>query len=122
VKLVEQASRLTLTQKSVLRGIEMGMSIDQILTILNTSSKQVVSQNVTCTLKDWAKTYKEAEMAEVLLIEVSSEGGPDKLCLSPHWQAFGIEKIAPCRLLAYNVYDRWAFRRLLRKAGIVVRS
>jgi len=83
----------------------MGMSLDQMLAVLNKSSKKAVPQNVTRTLKDWAKTYKEAEMAEVLLIEVSSEGVADELYLSPHWQTFGIEKIAPCRLLAYNVHD-----------------
>ncbi|HEX6480483.1 MAG TPA: helicase-associated domain-containing protein [Ktedonobacteraceae bacterium] len=122
VKLVEQASRLTLTQKSVLRGIEKGMSVDQMLAILNASSKKDVPQNVTRTLKDWEQTYKEAEMTEVLLIEVSSEGIADELCLSPHWQAFGIEKIAPCRLLAYHVHDTFAFRRLLRRTGIVLRE
>ncbi len=122
VKLVEQASRLTLTQKSVLRGIEMGMSIDQILAILNASSKKAVPQNVTRTLQDWANTYREAETAEVLLIEVSSEKIADDLCLSPQWQVFRIERIAPCRLLAYNVHDASAFRRLLRKDGIVVRN
>lgn len=74
VKFVEQASRLTLTQKSVLRGIEKGMNVDQMLTILNESSKQATPQNVTRTLKDWAKTFKEAEIVEVLLIEVSSGG------------------------------------------------
>jgi hypothetical protein len=121
VKLVEQGSRLTLTQNSVLRGIEKGMSVDQMLTVLNACSKQAVPQNVTRMLQDWAKTYKEAEMVEVLLIEVSNERVADELCLSPHWQAFGIEKIAPCKLLAYNVRDASAFRRLLRKAGIVVR-
>ena len=122
VKLVEQASRLTLTQKSVLRGIEKGISVDQMLTILNASSKKALPQNVTRTLKDWGKAYKEAKMVEVLLIEVSSEGIADELCLSPHWQTFGIEKIAPCRLLAYNVHDTFAFRRRLRKAGIVLRE
>jgi hypothetical protein len=38
VKLVEQASRLSLTQNSVLRGIERGMNVDQMLTILNAST------------------------------------------------------------------------------------
>lgn len=121
VRLVEQASRLTLTQKSVLRGIEKGMNVDQMLIILNESSKKAIPQNVTRTLQDWARTYREVEIGEVLLIEASSEGVADDLCLSSQWQAFGIEKIAPRRLLAYNVHDSRAFRRLLRKAGIVVR-
>jgi Helicase conserved C-terminal domain len=122
VKLVEQVSRLILTQNSVLRGIERGMSVDQMLAILKKFSKQAVPQNVTRTLKDWGKTYKEAETTQVLLIEVSSEGIADELCLSPRWQAFGIEKIAPCRLLALNVHDTFVFRRLLRRAGFVLRS
>jgi hypothetical protein len=122
VKLVEQVSRLTLTQHSILRGIERGISVDQMLAILKESSKQVVPQNVARTLRDWAKTYKEAETVQVLLIEVSSEAIADELCLSPNWQAFSIEKIGPCRLLAWNAYDIFAFRRFLRKAGFVLRE
>jgi hypothetical protein len=122
VKLVEQASRLALTRKSVLRGIEQGMSVDQMLAILNASSKKAIPQNVTRTLKDWGKIFKEVEMVEVLLIEASSEEMADELSLSPHWHAFGIEKIAPRRLLAYHVHDTLAFRRLLRRAGIIVRE
>jgi hypothetical protein len=122
VQLVEQVSRLTLTQHSVLRGIERGISVDQMLALLKASSKQAIPQNVARTLRDWAKTYKEAETIQVLLIEVSGAAIADELCLSPHWRAFGLEKIAPCRLLAWNAHDIYAFRRVLRKAGFVLRE
>jgi len=80
VKLVEQASRLTLTQNSVLRGLGADMSVDDMIIILNTSSKKAVPQNVIRTMQDWAKTYKGAETAEVLQIKVSSEAVADELC------------------------------------------
>jgi len=96
------------------------MSVDDMIIILNTSSKKAVPQNVIRTMQDWAKTYKGAETAEVLQIKVSSEAVADELCTSPRWQEYGLEKIAPNRLLAHRVYDPLEFRRLLKKAGIVI--
>jgi len=120
VKLVEQASRLTLTRNSVLRGLEADMSIDDMITILNASSKKAVPQNVIRTMQDWAKAYRGAETAEILQIKVSSEAVADELCSSPRWREYGLEKIAPNRLLAHTVYDPLEFRRRLKQAGIVI--
>jgi Helicase conserved C-terminal domain len=121
IKLVEQASRLTLTRNSILRGLEAGMTVEGMLAILNASSKKAVPQNVIRTMQDWSKTCKGTTVG-VQLIEVTSEESAGELCLSPKLREFGLERIAPRRLLAHTVYDYWEYQRLLKKAGIVARD
>ena len=100
--------------------MEAGLSTDEMINILNGSSKKAVPQNIIRTIQDWAKTYRAAKTTEVLLIEVSSEKVADELYSSPRWRIYDIERIAPRRLLAHKVYDSLECRRLLKKAGIVI--
>ena len=96
------------------------MSVEQMLAALNACCKQDVPQNVLYTLRDWGRSYRGAETTEVLHIKVSSEALADELCASPRWREYGLERIAPQRILAHKVYDHLGFRRLLKKAGIVL--
>lgn len=117
---IEQACRLTLTRNSILRGLENDMSIEQMLTVLRTFSQ--VPQNVVRTMQDWASAYRGAATTEVILIETANEATANELCSSPRWRAYGLEKIASCRVLAHRVIDHWEFRSMLRRAGITLRE
>ena len=120
VKLVEQASRLTLTKASVVQGLKTGISADEILAILKSSCKKAIPLNVIRNIQDWAKTYRGAGIDQILHINVSSEALADELCSSPQWQEYHIEKIAPCRLLVHSAIEPVDFRWLLEEADIVV--
>ncbi|HEY6285518.1 MAG TPA: helicase-associated domain-containing protein, partial [Ktedonobacteraceae bacterium] len=63
-------SRLTLTRNSVLRGLEAGRNIEQIIKILEEHSQKELPQNVVYTLRDWTKLYKEVTISQVLLLDV----------------------------------------------------
>src|SRR6266568_4238878 len=90
------ASRLTLTRNSVLRGLEAGKNIEQIMQILEQRSQKELPQNVLYTLRDWTKLYKEVNISQVLLLDVPSEALANEICSSPKLKALGLRRIAPC--------------------------
>ena len=115
------ASRLTLTRNSVLRGLEAGRNIEQIVKILEEHSQKELPQNVVYTLRDWTKSYKEVTISQVLLLDVPSEAIANEICSSPKLSAFGLRRIAPCVIAVNSETSLQDLRRALDKEGIVVR-
>jgi hypothetical protein len=114
-------SRMTLTRNSVLRGLEAGRNIEQIIKILEEHSQKELPQNVVYTLRDWTKSYKEVTISQVLLLDVPSEAIANEICSSPKLRAFGLRKIASCVIAADSGTNLSDLRRALDKEGIVVR-
>jgi Helicase conserved C-terminal domain len=114
-------SRLTLTRNSVLRGLEAGKNIEQIMQILEQRSQKELPQNVLYTLRDWTKLYKEVNISQVLLLDVPSEALANDICSSPKLKALGLRRIAPCVIAASSDTSLQELRRALDKEGIVVR-
>ena len=114
-------SRLTLTRNSLLRGLEAGRNIEQILNILEQRGQKEVPQNVAYTLRDWTRLYKEVNISQVLLLEVPSESLANEICASPKLKAFGLRRLAPCVIAASSDASLQELRRTLDKEGIVVR-
>jgi hypothetical protein len=115
------ASRLTLTRNSVLRGLEAGRNIEQIMHILEEHSQKELPQNVVYTLHDWTKLYKEVTISQVLLLDVPSEDLTNEICSSPKFRGFGLRRIAPCVIAVDSDTSLQDLRRALDKEGIVVR-
>jgi hypothetical protein len=114
------ASRLTLTRNSVLRGLQAGRNIEQIMKILEEHSQKELPQNVVYTLRDWTKLYKEVTISQVLLLDVPGEALADEICSSPKLSAFGLRRIAPCVIAVDSDTGLQELRRALDKEGIVV--
>ncbi len=114
-------SRLTLTRNSVLRGLEAGRNIEQIIKILEEHSQKELPQNVLYTLRDWTKLYKEVTISQVLLLDVPSEAIANEICSSPKLNVFGLRRIAPCVIAVDSGTSLQDLRRALDKEGIVVR-
>src|SRR5579859_2436038 len=112
-------SRLTLTRASLLRGLEAGLRVEQIVQALETHSQKELPQNVTYSLNDWAKNYQEARISQVFLFEVSSEAAATRLCSLSKLKAAGIRQIAPCMLIVDGDINLQEIKRLLDKEGIV---
>jgi len=115
------ASRLTLTRNSVLRGLESGRNIEQIMQTLEEHSQKDLPQNVVYTLRDWTKQYKEVNISQVLLLDVPSESLANEICASPKLKALGLRRIAPCVIAVDSDVSLQELRRTLDKEGIVVR-
>jgi Helicase conserved C-terminal domain len=121
VNQVGMVSRLTLTRNSVLRGLEAGRNIEQIMKILEEHSQKELPQNVVYTLRDWTRSYKEVTISQVLLLDVPSEAIANEICSSPKLSAFGLRRIAPCIIAVDSGASLSDLRRALDKEGIVVR-
>ena len=114
-------SRLTLTRNSVLRGLEAGRNIEQIIKILEEHSQKELPQNVLYTLRDWTKLYKEVTISQVLLLDMPSEAIANEICSSPKLSVLGLRRIAPCVIAVDSGTSLQDLRRALDKEGIVVR-
>ena len=114
-------SRLTLTRPSVLRGLEAGRNIEQIIKILEEHSQKELPQNVVYTLRDWTKSYKEVAVSQALLLEVSSEAIANEICSSSKFSALGLRRIGPCAIAVDSDTTLANVRRTFEKEGIVVR-
>jgi hypothetical protein len=114
-------SRLTLTRNSVLRGLEIGKNIEQLLQILEQRSQKELPQNVVYTLRDWTKLFKEVNISQVLLFDVPSEALASEICSSPKLKAYGLRRIGPSVIAVSGDTSLTELRRTLDKEGIVVR-
>jgi hypothetical protein len=115
---VGMVSRLTLTRNSILRGLEHGYSVENMLQILAKYSQREIPQNVAYTLNDWAKAFQEAKISQVLLLEVSSEATATQLCGLRRLQEYNIRQVAPCLLLISSEINLQTLRNILEKEGV----
>src|SRR5579883_1670856 len=113
-------SRLTLTRDSILRGLEWGLTIDEMLQILESYSQKPIPQNVDYSLRDWAKAYRAVEISQVLLLAVESEAHADGLLASSKLKEFNLRRLGPTVLAASNEVNVQNLQRALEKEGIVV--
>jgi hypothetical protein len=125
VQQIGVASRLTLTRASVLRAVDRGIKINDILATLEENSQKDLPQNIVYTLKDWVKDYKEVLISQVYLLEVDSEEIADSIChaskLSKQFSDEELRKIAPCIIAVDSSINLLSLKRLLEKEGVAVR-
>jgi hypothetical protein len=98
-----------------------GTSIEQVLQLLEQQSQKEIPQNVAYTLRDWTKSYKEAKISHIVLIEVASESLANEICASSKLQKFELRRIGPCAIAASSDANLSELRRALDKEGYVVR-
>lgn len=118
---VGMVSRLTLTKASLLRGLEQGRNIEQIMQALAECSQNELPQNVVYTLKDWARGYKEVNISQVFLVETPSESMGDELAAMQSLKNYGLRRLGPCSFVTSGDTSVQELRRVLEKAGIVAR-
>ncbi len=122
---IDVASRLTLTRASVLRAVDRGVKINNILATLEENSQKELPQNVVYTLKDWVKDYKEVRISQVYLLEVDSEEIADAICnaskLHKQFSAEELRRVAPCLIAVDSSINVLSLKRLLEKENIAVR-
>ncbi len=121
VNQIGMASRLMLTRQSVLRGLEAGCNIEQIIKILEEHSQKELPQNVVYTLRDWTKSYKEVSISQVLLIDVPSEAIADEISSSSKFKALGLRRVGSCSIAVDSDTTLQKLRSALEKEGIFVR-
>jgi hypothetical protein len=120
VSQVGLVSKLTLTQASVLKALENGYKVEQIIAILTSHSQKELPQNVVYSIRDWSKNYREITISSILLLEVSDEASVKVLCSSSKLKKFGFRALGGTAVVTEGDVDITELRRALEKEGIVV--
>jgi Helicase conserved C-terminal domain len=114
------ASKLTLSQSSLLKGLESGYKVEQIIGFLSEHSQKELPQNIVYSIRDWAKNYREITISQILLLEVSDEAAARALCSSSKLKKFGFRQLGNTAVVTESDVDISELRRALEKEGIVV--
>ncbi|MBV9711024.1 MAG: helicase-associated domain-containing protein [Ktedonobacteraceae bacterium] len=113
-------SRLTLNRTTLLRALEGGKNIEQILHILEEHSQKELPQNVVYSLNDWARSHKGATLSHVLLIEVSSEAVANQLNSSSKLKGLGLRQLGPFIFALNHESNLKQVKQVLEQEGISV--
>ena len=121
---VGPVSTFRLAQPALLRGLEAGLSVEDILAFLTKHCRHGIPQNVAYTLRwDWPKGYHVAGLTEVILVESSDEEGGQ--ALKPALATLGcdVRNLAPCLFaITPNGRSFLEIKRALERAHLVVRG
>ena len=120
VRQVDRAIRLAFTRSSITRAIDHGHALQALLEFLE-GEKYQIPQNVRYMLRDWAASFKVAELKHVLLLSVSGEEGARLLVAAPRLRAWGLRLLTPTLIAAPAHAHLGELRRALETEGIVVR-
>jgi hypothetical protein len=121
LKQIGHSSTFQLNQNALLRGMRFGLSIDAIIQILQTRCKNELPQNITYSLRDWARQYREAVISQVYLIEVP-EVFTESLAANEKLQKQGVRKVGPGVLAVAADSDLNVLKSILEKEKIVVHT
>ena len=120
VNQISTASRLTLTQTSLHRGMATGKTVAQIIQTLEEHTQKELPQNVLYTLQDWAKLYKETRLSMVMLIETPNEQTARQIAAQERFQRWNVRELAPCILTLDGDANLQEVRNALEKTGVTI--
>lgn len=123
---VGPTSTFRLTRQALLRGLAAGEQLNDLLAFLSHRGKKPLPQNVSYTLKDWARGYHEVKLSEVVLLEVSGAEAAEALRQAAAELRMDLREVAPGIYAARPTGSRAAFATALRQrleaAGVVFRA
>ncbi len=120
VNQISTASRLTLSQASLHRGMAAGKTVAQIIQILEEHTQKELPQNVLYTVQDWAKLYKETRLSMVMLIETPNEQIARHIAAQERFLLWNVREIAPCILTLDGDANLQEVRNALEKTGVTI--
>lgn len=118
VNQVGLVSRLTLTKASLQRGLQNGLSNEQMLQVLKEHSQKELPQNVLYTIQDWTKGFKSATAMQVLLLDVSGEDVIKMMQNAKVLADFGLRTLGPTTIAITEPINVRELKRQLEKLGI----
>lgn len=122
VEQLGRASRFKLTRDSILRAINDGFTVEEVVQFFQSHSQKEIAQNVMMTIYDWSRTYKEARLSQVVLIEVDSEDIALELLSSKKLRDLGLRKVGPKTLVAPEGKALSIIHKAIDKAGFLAHN
>jgi hypothetical protein len=99
LKKLDQVSLYSLTKEAVLRGLEAGLTLENILEWLQKRNPQPLPQNLAVSLADWSRGFKRVKIAPVTLLEVEDPAVLDELLNSKQFADNFERRISPTAAL-----------------------
>ena len=96
----DRVSVYGLNKDSVARGVEDGLSPDEIVTFLQKNTGKGLPQNVAHSIHDWARRIKRLEILQATLIEVDDASVLDELLASRKTKRFVLRRLSPTTAIA----------------------
>jgi len=119
---IDKACSLHLSAESVRRGIQSGLTAQELFATLESHSDTPLPQNVRYCLRDWAQSFERIKLQPAAaLLEVERSETLDSLVESPRWGRLIQRRLTPT--LAVVDADRAAdLLVLLQRRGLVCRE
>lgn len=93
---VDRLAIYRLTAPSVATGLQLGLGIEDVINLLEGAAREPVPQNVTFTLRDWARRFEEVHwVRNAWLIEASSATVLDRWLEEPALAAVVERRLSP---------------------------
>lgn len=99
LKKLDQVSLYSLTKEAVMRGLESGLTLENILGWLQKRNPQPLPQNLAVSLADWSKGFKRVKVEQVTLLEVEDPTVLDELLNSKQFAENLERRISPTAAL-----------------------
>lgn len=120
---LERVSRLHLCKTAVLDGLAAGWRIEAMIDFLRQASRVGIPQNVEYTLLDWSRSYQEACLSDMVLIDLTGEGAARSVRQALEVRAVPIRQLGPSLFaVSLQTISRGEIYKLLEKAGVTVRE
>ncbi len=91
----DRVSTYVLNKESIRRGVESGLSPDEIVRFLDISTGKKLPQNVARSIRDWGGQVKRLEIQQVTLIEVEDAQVLDELIASRKTRRYIARRLSP---------------------------
>ncbi len=115
----DMVSVYTITKESVMRAVENGTSVSDMLKFLAEQSQREVPQNVARSIEDWGRSIKRVRLTDATILEVDDPNVLDELAASRKTSAFLLRRLSPTLALVNlpetNAWSRTSAMQKLAK-------
>lgn len=91
----DRVSVYTISRESIARGVEAGLSPEQVKEFLNTRTGKGLPQNVAHSIDDWSRLVKHATIRRATLVEVDDPSVLDELAASRKTRKYIARRLSP---------------------------
>ena len=92
---LDLVSLYSLNREALLRGLESGLSLKSLNEWLEKSNAQPLPQNLSVSLADWSKGFKQINVENVTLLEADDETVLNELLRSKQYADYFVRRISP---------------------------
>jgi len=119
----DMVSAYTITKESVVRAVENGTSVSEILKFLAEQSQREVPQNVARSIEDWGRSIKRVRLTDATILEVDDPNVLDELAASRKTSTYLLRRLSPTlALVNLPETNAWSRSSALQKLAKTLKT